>query len=272
MPRPFVSPDGRYLAFSQTGGNLVIVDVADPTSPRSLSGGSTLMAWSPDSRYLAYGRGTLYLYDTLTNRSRAISSTISRGVHNITWSPDGRYIGFSCCFTQPEGEYIGIEDGEIKQYNVESGLFETVGETINSVGGGSPTLCWQEAGYFVPYQEGQQINYCTLYGSWLSSANSSPDGEKFAWMLFSSEDDDPLHLHQLTVNDNETDEILWQLVLEEAVNRLAWSVDGRYLLLNNYYPGLSPIWRLLANGESTPEALVEDAFLIGVVPMWQEGP
>jgi hypothetical protein len=58
--------------------------------------------------------------------------------------------------------------------------------------------------------------------------------------------------------------------LAEAANRLAWSPDGRYLLLNHYYPGLSPIWRLPADGTSTPEPIIEEAYLMGVVPMWQD--
>lgn len=269
MPRPFVSPNGRYIAFTQTGGNLVIVDVSNPFPPRTLSSGSVLMAWSPDSRYLAYGRNTLNLYDTETKRATNLTNTVSRGVHSITWSSDSRFIAFACCFSPPEGEYEGVEYGEIRQFDMESGLIETTGEATLSVGGGASTLCWQEAGYFTVYQEAEQTNHCTQAGSQLFFIAESPDGQQLARMLF-SDSEDPLHFHQLTLFDIEKEEVLWHTVLENAANRLAWSLDGRYLLLNYNYPGLSPIWRLLADGTSSPETIIEEAFLIDVIPQWQQ--
>ena len=268
MPRPFVSPDGRFIAFTQTGGNMVIVDVADPTSPGTLSSGSTLMAWSPDSRYLAYGRSALYLYDTVTQQSKNLTDPLNRGIHSITWSSDGRYIGFTCCFAEPEGEYEGVEYGEIKQYDQETGLIQTVGQSTLSVAGGPQPLCWQDTGQFDLYQEAEQLDYCTQGGSQLFFTSLSPETQQLARMLY-SEPDDPLHFHLLIIEDNETADILWQIELEDAANRLAWSVDEQYLLLNNDYPDLSPIWRLLSDGTSTPEVIIEEAYLIDVIPQWQ---
>jgi Tol biopolymer transport system component len=269
-PRPFVSPNGRFIAFTLTGRNMVIVDVANPASPRTLSSGSTLMAWSPDSRYLAYGYNyALHLYDTITDHSRVITAVSGRGPQSFTWSSDGRYIGFVCCFTPPEGEYEGIEYGHLRQYDMETGRTETIGEATSSVGGGASLLCWQDAGYFAPFLETGQSSHCTPPGSNVFYTSVSPDGNLFAHMLFSPEED-PLHFHLLTVENNQTGETLWEMELAEAANRLAWSPDGRYLLLNHYYPGLSPIWRLPADGTSTPEPIIEEAYLMGVVPMWQD--
>ncbi len=271
MPRPFISPNGRYIALTKTGGNTIVVDLADPTSPRTLSSGSILMAWSPDSRYLAYGRNTLNLYDTVTQQSKNLTDTISRGVHNITWSPDGRYIGFACCFVEPKEDYQGIEYGEIKQYDIETGLIQTVGEASISVAGGTPALCWQDNGQFVSQVESVQADYCTDGGSYLFFTSQAPDQQRNAKMLFSTSND-PLHMRLLTVEIIGEGSILWQMTLEEQVNRIAWTLDGRYLLLNNDYPSLSPIWRLMADGTSSLEVLVEEAFLIDVVPMWQAAP
>jgi hypothetical protein len=37
-----------------------------------------------------------------------------------------------------------------------------------------------------------------------------------------------------------------------------------------YYPSLFPIWRLAANGLSQPEVIIEEGYLFGVIPAWQE--
>lgn len=272
MPLPYISPNGRYIALTQTGGNLVIIDLADPTTPHILSSGSTLMAWSPDSRYLAYGRGSLYLYDTTTRRSQPLTESLPTGVHNITWSPDGRIIGFACCFAEPEGEaYQGIEFGDILQFDLQTRLLENVGQSMRSVAGGPATLCWQDTGQFASGSAAEQYDHCTGSSSRLFYTAYAPGGQQFAKMLYSAPDD-PLHFHLLTVEDSDTADILWQIELEAAANRIAWSVDGRYILLNNYYPGLSSIWRLLSDGTSSPEPIIEEAFLLDVVPAWQATP
>lgn len=266
-PRPFVSPDGRFIAFTQTGRNMVIVDVAHPAFPRTLTTGSMLMAWSPDSRYLAYGQTTLNLYDTQTNHTVNLTTTISRGVHNITWSSDGRYVGFVCCFSTPEGEYEGIEYGSVKQYDMETGLIDTVGEASSSIGGGPEPICWQDAGYFAPHQQAEQTAHCNVQGNAVFSGAYSPAGPKYA-RIQSASPDDPLYLQLLAV-DGASKEILWEIELDEAANRIAWSLDGRYLFLNNNFPTLSPIWRLSADGSSGLEPLTGEAYLIDVIPMWQ---
>jgi hypothetical protein len=60
------------------------------------------------------------------------------------------------------------------------------------------------------------------------------------------------------------------MVLDEPVNIFAWSADGQYLILNNYFPGLFPIWRLFMDGTSVPELIIEEGFLMDVIPMWEE--
>jgi hypothetical protein len=269
MPWPFVSPDGRFIAFTQTGRNMVIVDVTASLPPQILSSGSILMAWSPNSRYLAYDyNSALYIYDTLTNHFRVRTPISERGPQNITWSPDGRYVGFVCCFTPPEGEYEGVEYGYIKQYDMETGLIDTVGEAISSIGGGPEFICWQDADYFTPHQEAQQTDHCTVPGNVVFSGSYSPAGPQYA-RIQSTTPDNPLYL-QLIAVDGASEAILWEIELDEAANRIAWSLDGRYLLFNNNYPSLSPIWRLPADGSSRPEPLTGEAYLIDVIPMWQE--
>jgi len=52
---PQVSPDGRWISLSRTGLDLVLVDVAARTQRKLPRPGAPIVAWSPDSRFFAYG-------------------------------------------------------------------------------------------------------------------------------------------------------------------------------------------------------------------------
>ncbi|GAA4782180.1 S41 family peptidase [Lysobacter hankyongensis] len=100
---PKLSPDGKRIAFADSGLRLQIVDVAsgrvqtvarDATFPRQD------YAWSPGGRYLAYAtlsedgqRPQLRVHDTVDQRSRTLVSEFVDGFLPA-FSPDGEYLYF----------------------------------------------------------------------------------------------------------------------------------------------------------------------------------
>ncbi|MCZ7671804.1 MAG: hypothetical protein M5U34_34080 [Chloroflexi bacterium] len=60
-----ISPNGRWLAFAPDSWSLSLVDMsALDEEVRQIKPAVPLPAWSPDSRYLAYGTAdTLYVYE-----------------------------------------------------------------------------------------------------------------------------------------------------------------------------------------------------------------
>lgn len=102
-----ISPDGRWAAYVDDAMGLQLTDVAsgrthrvegyrwlDPESPDSTR---AAVSWSPDSRWLAYGRElpnrntALVLFDTTTGQSRQLTSGFYSDF-SPQFSADGRYL------------------------------------------------------------------------------------------------------------------------------------------------------------------------------------
>jgi WD40 repeat protein len=96
------SPDGRYLAYSQQNGNLMVYDTLNKTRTTLAALANNRinsLAFSPDQHYLL-GVGTgmevnlpgttsvWQIYNLLTNQSPAMQKTAS-WVRNVAFSPDG---------------------------------------------------------------------------------------------------------------------------------------------------------------------------------------
>jgi tricorn protease len=102
---PVVSPDRSKIAFQRGSGELVVADVDDG----ALTGATTLLdgwaeaedvAWSPDSRWLAYSRTNLNFNEDVFilaadgSEGPVNVSQHPRGDGEPVWSPDGSKLGF----------------------------------------------------------------------------------------------------------------------------------------------------------------------------------
>jgi len=95
------SPDGKWIAYDDNNQTLWVLEVATHRQRKisPLQEGIVDMAWSPDSRYLAYSaiaRNTfvqIQLYDVQSNRSTPVTSDRVNSV-NPAWAPDGSFLYF----------------------------------------------------------------------------------------------------------------------------------------------------------------------------------
>ncbi|MEZ4516820.1 MAG: hypothetical protein R3C44_08270 [Chloroflexota bacterium] len=102
----------------------------------------------------------------------------------------------------------------------------------------------------------------------------SPDGEWLAFLLNCTASAEESRLYVLNAA---TGDVHWGKVLSKPVgafsplNRLFWSPDGAYLLLDTAPDStqpLSPIWQLVADGSDELDVLAENGYLVNVVPQW----
>jgi Tol biopolymer transport system component/C-terminal processing protease CtpA/Prc len=101
---PKFSPDGKSLAFIQGRRDLVVYDFESKQSRKVASGylgggfGSTGMAWSPDSKWLAYGAAeggglrNVYVVAAAGGESKAVTFLANTNLANLVWSPDGKFL------------------------------------------------------------------------------------------------------------------------------------------------------------------------------------
>jgi len=274
--RPQVSPDGQWIVLSQRDLTLILVNAPEHTQTRLPGPGALNVAWSPDSRYLAYvpqsqtDSVVLYLYDIQrgqADRLFNVERTTGLGIHNVVWSPDNRFIAFDCCFAAPpSGVYTGTLVGEIRSIEISTRQAQTDGKVETSVAGGSDQLCWTADGQ-VTTNPAQGV-HCSYTPP--APYAFSPDGEQLAVLAPLSPDDTwETGSSRLTVSKAATGEILWQREISvAAVQAVAWSPDGQYLLLDDTEIH-SPIWRLKTDGTSDLKEIVEDGFFLDIVRQWQ---
>ncbi len=103
---PVVSPDNKKIAYVNGRGTFVVADISADgklTNEKILSEGwnsPSDIAWSPDSKYLAYSQSDLYFNQevfirTADNSSKPVNVTMHpRGDSNPFWSADGSKLGF----------------------------------------------------------------------------------------------------------------------------------------------------------------------------------
>jgi len=274
---PQVSPDGQWVAQSQTGLDLVLIDTTTHAQLVVPGPGAPKAVWSLDSRYLAYvpeqnNHNDLYLYDLETHQSRRLFSAdqdqVGLGVVNIVWSPDNRFIALACCFAQRQDQPTGRYSGKIKRIEVLTGAVETIGETSADFWGGAPRLCWTADGQVTQdVPRGVTCSYQPLSTTafspdWSLAAVLTPLPPATSLPKSASWTGGSL----LTVKQTQTEQVVWQREIREAsVNRIAWSPDGAYLLLDDELES-SPIWRVRAEGASSVSTIIEDGFLLGLMP------
>ena len=114
-----VSPDGKMVAFVRDGTDLRVVDLAS-RQERSLATGHLTrtnrgVAWSPDSRWVAYVGLTqrafrnVFAVPAAGGESRAITAMPNGAANNISWSPDGTYIIFNTNQRTEESQTVQVD-------------------------------------------------------------------------------------------------------------------------------------------------------------------
>ncbi len=116
---PSVAPDGKSIAFVRDGTDLRILDVATKQD-RSLATGNLTrsnrgLAWSPDSRWVAYVGLTakafrnVFAVPAAGGESKPITAMPNGSANNISWSPDGTYIVYNTNQRTEEGEAVQVD-------------------------------------------------------------------------------------------------------------------------------------------------------------------
>jgi tricorn protease len=109
---PSWSPDGKRLGYTNSRGEIWYVEIAtgkttrvdvDPLGPQGdggvLSGGMGTPSWSPDSRWLAYGRNianrlaAVFVYDLQTGKSTQVTDGLS-DARSPAFDANGKYLYF----------------------------------------------------------------------------------------------------------------------------------------------------------------------------------
>ena len=128
MPR--FSPDGKWLAFTRDSRELRAIDLTTPAAPagdkaeRQIATGvfdtppffdARDMAWSPDSRFLAYvsaGAKTftnVHVAPVAGGPARPISFLANTSAGSLSWSPDGTYLTLATAQRTEPGDVIRID-------------------------------------------------------------------------------------------------------------------------------------------------------------------
>ena len=116
---PHVAPDGKTIAFIRDGKELRVLDLASKAE-RALATGFLSradrgVAWSPDSRWVAYlglsarSFRNVYAVPTAGGESRAVSAVPNGNASNISWSPDGTYILYNTSQRTEEGQVVRVD-------------------------------------------------------------------------------------------------------------------------------------------------------------------
>ena len=116
---PGFSPDGKLLAFFRDGKELHVMDVDSKQDRVVATGflgrGQRSVAWSPDSRWLAYvGLNTrafrnVFAVPAAGGESRIISAVPNGSTGNLSWSPDGTYVIFNTNQRTEEAQVVRVD-------------------------------------------------------------------------------------------------------------------------------------------------------------------
>jgi Tol biopolymer transport system component/C-terminal processing protease CtpA/Prc len=116
---PLVSPDGKSLAFVRDRKELRVMDLETkaekPLAKGYLTPSSRAVAWSPDSRWIAYiavsepSFRNVYAVPAAGGESRALTAMPNGNANNISWSPDGTFIIFNTSQRTEPGEAVRVD-------------------------------------------------------------------------------------------------------------------------------------------------------------------
>lgn len=235
---PAFSPDGKQVAFAWTGERddnfdiyVKLIGVGEPLRLTSNRAREMSPTWSPDGRYIAFLRGTgegkgFYLVPALGGAERKLSDAYGwtqGGVMSqaVAWSPDGKTLALvdKVDENEPWRIYLlSLETGERRKFT--TAPTQTDGDT---------TVAF------------------------------SPDGRTLAFVRSHNLVGDiyynPGDIYLAPVAGGEPVRLTF---VETAINSLAWTPDGKELILS-FEPGESgrpKLWRIPAVG-GTPVLVVE---------------
>jgi len=117
--------------------------------------------------------------------------------------------------------------------------------------------------YTLPHEDSCEY----AWGDW------SPDTERLAYLGHCEVEGTETELSKLYVVKVETGELLWERELFGlTLYKVRWSPDGQHLLFDQFDASgeTSPIWRLRADGVGEIHTLVEEGFLLDVMPQWEQ--
>lgn len=273
LHNPLVSPDGRFITFSNDFETLYLVDITGKQPVQPLSARSDEVAWSPDSQQLAYldPQGTITVLDVATGVLTTLANQPRFDVGNLVFAPDGRSLAYHCCFTDQESPTTG----EIRVITLANGQEDTVGETWSSIGGGSPPLCWIGPDEVTTADKIQADYPDDCSHAYNGSSTISPDGTQQLSLGLLSPDDN-VYFRRLIVQNTATDEVVWQRDFDVILRRAVWSPDGPLLFLHvagdESWPrnGTSDdaIYALATDGSGDLQLVLENAVLLDVIPAW----
>ena len=116
---PSVSPDGTSIAFVRDGKELRVLDIG-AKQERALAAGHLTrsnrgLAWSPDSRWVAYLGLTAQAFQNVFavpaagGESRPLTAMPNGNANNLSWSPDGTYIIYNTSQRTEEGQAVQVD-------------------------------------------------------------------------------------------------------------------------------------------------------------------
>ncbi len=96
------SPDGKWIAYTDKNEELWVLDLQQKKNIRILKtaeGGPGGLAWSPDSKWLAYSRSARNFFDQICLYSVETGKTLELTSDRVdsydpAWSPDGKWLYF----------------------------------------------------------------------------------------------------------------------------------------------------------------------------------
>ena len=116
---PVVSPDGKAVAFVRDAKELRSLDLTSRQervlAKGFLSRSNRGVAWSPDSRWVAYvavsarSFRNLFAVPAAGGDARALTAVPNGNANNLSWSPDGTYIIFNTNQRTEPGETVRVD-------------------------------------------------------------------------------------------------------------------------------------------------------------------
>jgi hypothetical protein len=269
---PQISPDGRWITLSRTGRDLWLVNVNEHSQTKLSDAGAPQVAWSTDSRYIAY------VPETVSNEDVVHITHIPSGqshshysfpksnwsfVTGLVWSSDSRALALACCFTATQSS-ASVLTGDIKRIDLTGGQITSLGAVTTTVAS-RLQLCMDADNHVsTQWEQGRDLR-CSENQT--TVAATAPDGSISALLSPAQSADTYWNgPSRLTLRQEPTGQLLWQHEFTLTLKIVVWSSDNRYLFVDDA-SAHSPIWRLSTSTEPKELVpLVQDGFLIGILP------